>query len=348
MDFNPHSHAGSDEHSRSENALAKNFNPHSHAGSDKTIQNQIVSYWWFQSTLPRREWPNCTSNITRQNDFNPHSHAGSDCCFLFSKYFLFISIHTPTQGVTEIAYAKNEFNEISIHTPTQGVTYKWEGLPDTIDISIHTPTQGVTTQWFSELITRIFQSTLPRREWRICFQNLYRICFISIHTPTQGVTTPMGSLEDPFSISIHTPTQGVTGAEIQRSQSYIHFNPHSHAGSDGLNCPKWTHKLYFNPHSHAGSDFIRDDVCFCSLISIHTPTQGVTAITNLNSDICDISIHTPTQGVTKNESPSVRYRRFQSTLPRREWQNPYAFMRCNLTDFNPHSHAGSDKRFVII
>ena len=56
------------------------------------------------------------------------------------------------------------------------------------------------------------------------------------------------------------------------------------------------------------------------LISIHTPTQGVTSLQYPFCLFPEISIHTPTQGVT--------------------------FCKCSFIwhykNFNPHSHAGSD------
>ena len=55
------------------------------------------------------------------------------------------------------------------------------------------------------------------------------------------------------------------------------------------------------------------------IISIHTPTQGVTKDATTIPDEVKISIHTPTQGVTK-KSPRGTGEDiiFQSTLPRRE------------------------------
>ena len=99
----------------------------------------------------------------------------------------FVSIHTPTQGVTnELAFNWNDY-EVSIHTPTQGVTvckclnvrelrfnpHTHAGC-DIADcekeiqkaVSIHTPTQGVTNDWRAN----------------------YKLRSVSIHTPTQGVT----------------------------------------------------------------------------------------------------------------------------------------------------------------
>ncbi len=57
------------------------FNPHSHAGSD--TDSSHAAFVCF--------------------DFNPHSHAGSDYPNeLLTDKANFISIHTPTQGVTKI------------------------------------------------------------------------------------------------------------------------------------------------------------------------------------------------------------------------------------------------------
>ena len=136
--FNPHSHAGSDinfepvnhVYGRFQSTLPRrewpiislvllfmvfNFNPHSHAGSDVKNGNFEDADKLFQSTLPRREWLFYFWKILRRNHFNPHSHAGSDN-HRFKMIVLkeFISIHTPTQGVTNfilyIKYTAYNFN----------------------------------------------------------------------------------------------------------------------------------------------------------------------------------------------------------------------------------------------
>ncbi len=58
----------------------------------------------------------------KHDDFNPHSHAGSDARSNRGDYEVVISIHTPTQGVTEQMESVGKQDYISIHTPTQGVT----------------------------------------------------------------------------------------------------------------------------------------------------------------------------------------------------------------------------------
>ena len=55
VDFNPHSHEGSDKSSDILRALFSNFNPHSHEGSDSERHSTKITASIFQSTLPRRE-----------------------------------------------------------------------------------------------------------------------------------------------------------------------------------------------------------------------------------------------------------------------------------------------------
>ncbi len=54
-DFNPHSHAGSDDIDAIATTIDDNFNPHSHAGSDFNLLILLNPALLFQSTLPRRE-----------------------------------------------------------------------------------------------------------------------------------------------------------------------------------------------------------------------------------------------------------------------------------------------------
>ena len=144
---------------------SKSFNPHTHAGCDRLVIE----------VLPRQE------------GFNPHTHAGCDYTLLILLTFSFVSIHTPTQGVTE-PNNKKDLRYI---------------------VSIHTPTQGVTSVISTGFISCRFQSTHPRRVWLLHGGNLasrrsfnphthagcdffYLLDFlfgeVSIHTPTQGVT----------------------------------------------------------------------------------------------------------------------------------------------------------------
>ena len=54
-----------------------------------------------------------------------------------------------------------------------------------------------------------------------------------------------------------------------------------------------------------------------------------------------ISIHAPAKGATLNGMQRAELWKFQSTLPRRERQELYAFL-AQLSNFNPRSREGSD------
>ena len=123
----------------------------------------------------------------------------------------YVSIHTPTQGVTSIflpeASAETSFNP---HT--------------------HAGCDACIPSWSNAGCG--FQSTHPRRVWHACtiilicnkcfnphthagcdalIPNWAAIWSVSIHTPTQGVTVELEGLINEELVSIHTPTQGVTG-----------------------------------------------------------------------------------------------------------------------------------------
>ncbi len=174
--------------------------------------------------------------------------------FIF--WMKYISIHTPTQGVTNqrhlIPMSNLHFNPyshagsdalaqpnkemyiaISIHTPTLGVTrHKNCNNPDWIYFNPHSHAGSDARVKEQPSLKNLFQSTLPRREW---------------HVTISGVTKHIN-------ISIHTPTQGVTAINCRARVAHTYFNPHSHAGSDDTYISCLVSPVDFNPHSHAGSD----------------------------------------------------------------------------------------------
>ena len=101
-----------------------NFNPHSHEGSDANLELLCIIFSIFQSTLPRRERQNCKFCRSMQLlYFNPHSHEGSDVSdLMLVGLIILISIHTPTKGATKLIDGLWKLCIISIHTPTKGAT----------------------------------------------------------------------------------------------------------------------------------------------------------------------------------------------------------------------------------
>ena len=142
----------------------------------------------FQSTHPRRVWPEYTMLRTHALSFNPHTHEGCDTRTWSLQYDTLVSIHTPTKGVTRSILVHGTLKGVSIHTPTKGVTIAAFSSYPSIKVSIHTPTKGVTCCWW---LDEFIES-------------------VSIHTPTKGVTWYTKQFRVSDKVSIHTPTKGVT------------------------------------------------------------------------------------------------------------------------------------------
>ena len=209
-----------------------------------------------------------------------------------------------------------------------------------------------------------FQSTHPRRVWLgvvvVAFQHLR----VSIHTPTKGVTIYAGFA--PYHLWC--------------------FNPHTHEGCDYL---RWFRSISslmfqsthprrvwqdclichisltgFNPHTHEGCDVTYSSPKTHKIVSIHTPTKGVTLGNPAEPRRLEVSIHTPTKGVTSFIQQTAKIARFQSTHPRRVWHignviksynilfqsthprrvwHSIAVLRHRKQGFNPHTHEGCDQ-----
>ena len=108
-----------------------------------------------------------------------------------------------------------------------------------------------------------------------------------------------GDYEDLYLISIHTPTKGVTFCDNAGDAGRYDFNPHSHEGSDSKDWQRHRQPGNFNPHSHEGSDSI--------VWSVRSMRRDFNPHSHEGSDASDlislvdsvISIHTPTKGVTQ-------------------------------------------------
>ena len=221
------------------------------------------------------------------------------------------------RSITSFSRARS----VSIHTPTQGVTFYHLLKINFYPVSIHTPTQGVTISPHSRRPTG--RSFNPHTHAGCDPGTGYLACRIP-------------------AVSIHTPTQGVTKFVFYFFMCHNCFNPHTHAGCDG-SWVFWFNKFQgFNPHTHAGCDIISMILLCVIMVSIHTPTQGVTSETLLYSCWSGVSIHTPTQGVTGNIG-YLNYKSNVSIHTPTQGVTPKAIsILTALFGFNPHTHAGCD------
>ena len=163
-----------------------------------------------------------------------------------------VSIHTPTQGVTWRNDYGAGFKCFNPHTHA-GCDHMRLSHHQTLTVSIHTPTQGVTCSHRQHHPYRQFQSTHPRRVWLIARVNSGEmILFQSTHP------------------------RRVWHILILKIVVVSSFNPHTHAGCDHLTQIFCVRQTSFNPHTHAGCDTTKNIYFKGYIVSIHTPTQGVT------------------------------------------------------------------------
>ena len=143
--FNPRSHEGSDECVRKVNAISNlDFNPRSHEGSDDNGRVLEAEYL----------------------NFNPRSHEGSDSISFDICTMTAISIHAPTRGATEVDPAKYYDQGISIHAPTRGATcFTHSDFPFLLYFNPRSH-EGSDGKHTPDLLSLLFQSTLPRGERR--------------------------------------------------------------------------------------------------------------------------------------------------------------------------------------
>ena len=251
--FNPHTHAGCDSSLRT---VSNSFSVSIHTPTQgvtftmtTNLQSSFVSIHtptqgvtlWvvlpdvileFQSTHPRRVW---LSSVCMRMDLIPFQSTHPRRVWLFHSFLfsfeLFVSIHTPTQGVTSSKVISRLLYNVSIHTPTQGVT-ECRFLLTTPQkcFNPHTHAGCDIANSYTSSLHYSFQSTHPRRVWPHYRYRFY-FCHVSIHTPTQGVT------KMPISVSASSRFQSTHPRRVWHitALGFIPkngFNPHTHAGCD--------------------------------------------------------------------------------------------------------------------
>ena len=109
----------------------------------------------------------------------------------------------------------------------------------------------------------------------------------------------------------------------QKIKSVFCFIPHTHEGCDVDLRDVFKHDISFNPHTHEGCDngrFLQGDEL---LVSIHTPTKGVTQLSALKMYVKKFQSTHPRRVWLANAVISAASEAFQSTHPRRVWLNTF-------------------------
>ena len=124
--------------------------------------------------------------------FNPHTHEGCDSRVSYLKSFQYVSIHTPTKGVTMDQEHTAQRWQVSIHTPTKGVTAA-QPMPPPGNASFNPHThEGCDS--CSDLIRSCSTCFNPHtHEGCDAYHQPHTYQWaVSIHTPTKGVTQMTG------------------------------------------------------------------------------------------------------------------------------------------------------------
>ena len=128
------------------------------------------------------------------------------------------------------------------------------------------------------------------------------------------------------------------------------FNPHTHEGCDAENKQSVTFSLVSIHTPTKGVTFRRYKDFYSHLVSIHTPTKGVTTHSAHDIGVMVVSIHTPTKGVTVLSIIHVRLYRVSIHTPTKGVTSVCGQLPCQSLSFNPHTHEGCDehRRLYII
>ena len=122
----------------------------------------------------------------------------------------------------------------------------------------------------------------------------------------------------------------------------LSFNPHTHEGCDFTVVLLLVMFLCFNPHTHEGCDCPKLMVMLLDILFQSTHPRRVWLVLLVHYLVVFlVSIHTPTKGVTYIRYSHTYLIKFQSTHPRRVWLM-VIFLFLHRVCFNPHTHEGCD------
>ncbi len=171
-----------------------------------------------------------------KKSFNPHTYMRCDVTQILIRNFLYVSIHTPTWGVTMMVANTKGTATVSIHTPTWGVTIKsqeWTQKDKFQSTHLHEVwhhrQQSASTIW----------SFNPHTYMRCDFLRIGGIKHQAGFNPHTYMRCDSGIVptNETYWVSIHTPTWGVTNGSFaiafsDRFQStHLHEVWHTHTNT---------------------------------------------------------------------------------------------------------------------
>ena len=169
----------------------------------------------------------------------------------------------------------------------------------------------------------MFQSTHPRRVWR------KRLLCKVLKTKFQS-----------------THPRRVWQAKLDEDQYHLLFQS-THPRRVWLLMSSSTDESFrFNPHTHEGCDSRYPKYNWDAIVSIHTPTKGVTLLPSTCAGASVFQSTHPRRVWPLIPIPSSFTKTFQSTHPRRVWRFESEVI-ATYFGFNPHTHEGCDNLFAL-
>ena len=212
-----------------------------------------------------------------------HAPTRGATSLLLLLYFVILSFNPRThEGCDSLAGKINEEELMFQSTHPRGVRPSWvTGLDSHYFVSIHAPTRGATVPYVFYKEYQKFQSTHPRGVRRTNTD----ICHISTmfqSTHPRGVRLALLNNVSNIVLFQSTHPRGVRRKYMYRLRQFIRFNPRTHEGCDRSSQKDFGTLLKFqSTHPRGVRLYGTCRACSTKNVSIHAPTRGATAHTEM-------------------------------------------------------------------
>ena len=166
------------------------------------------------------------------------------------------------------------------------------------EVSIHTPTWGVTTSIVVSKGEMKFQSTHLHEVWLPRYRITSTESCFNPHTYMRCDSEERWRRTRLASFNPHTYMR-CDSRHWAMLPATTSFNPHTYMRCDSAFMMFDAFLLSFNPHTYMRCDLAMSAALNALMVSIHTPTWGVTLFKLRRGLRYIVSIHTPTWGVTE-------------------------------------------------
>ena len=133
---------------------------------------------------------------------------------------VYVSIHAPARGATQVRVPSHSSNPVSIHAPARGATTDSPRSKGVLDVSIHAPARGATKQIRHQAVASLCFNPRPRAGGDFLAQR--------VETRPTGFqsTPPRGGRPKTYTSLVHIITFQSTPPRGGRRLNYLADSPH--------------------------------------------------------------------------------------------------------------------------